>query len=530
MSESYTNPVLPGFYPDPSVCRVGEDFYLVTSSFEYFPGVPVFHSRDLVHWTQIGHCLTRPSQLDLSGAKSSGGIYAPTIRHHDGRFYMVTTDTSGIGNFFVTTDDPAGEWSDPVRVDQGGIDPSLHFENGRCWFASNGLHWNRDGLYLSEIDAETGQRKSEPKWLWAGAGGKFPEAPHLYRRGGWTYLICAEGGTEFAHAVTIARSRAIDGPYEPCPHNPILCHAGSYNGIQSTGHAELFDDPHGNWWMVCLGVRHAGYPLMHHLGRETHLAPVTWTDDGWPVVHGGREIELEMRVAALPGPADPAPTPRVRDAFDEPELALGWNFRRNPVADSWSLTERPGWLTLHGQPATLGDAAPLALVARRQQHFECRAQTLLDFTPRRAGDEAGVTAIMNEHHHHDLFVTVRDGQRAVVLRRTVGSLVAEVARQPVGDGPVELRIEADETWYRFAWRAADGADDAVWHALGPAETRHLSTELAGGFTGVYLGMYAVSPGGGGGPAHFDHFDYDAPGDATDRSTRSVTTAPADRGV
>ena len=214
----YTNPVIPGFNPDPSVCRVGDDYYLVTSTFQYFPGMPVYHSKDLIHWKQIGNCLTRPSQLNLKDANCSGGIYAPTIRYNAGTFYMVTTNVSGKGNFFVTTTDPAGEWSDPIWLEQGGIDPTLYFEDRKTYMVSN----PRNGLYLCEIDINTGKQLTESKLLWQGDGGRYPEAPHIYKKDGWYYLMIAEGGTEYGHSITIARSRDIYGPYEYNPDNPIL--------------------------------------------------------------------------------------------------------------------------------------------------------------------------------------------------------------------------------------------------------------------------------------------------------------------
>ena len=214
------NPIIPGFYPDPSICRVGRDYYLVTSSFEYFPGVPIFHSRDLVHWRQIGHCLTRPSQLPLHEAKASKGIYAPTLRHHAGRFYMVTTNTSHGGNFWVTAEDPAGEWSEPVWLDQPGIDPSLLFDDGKVYLTSS-------GNAQCQIDPATGKRLGDLRRTWAGTGGGFLEAPHLYKIRGRYYLVTAEGGTGRGHMVTIARADNPWGPFENCPHNPILSNRGS---------------------------------------------------------------------------------------------------------------------------------------------------------------------------------------------------------------------------------------------------------------------------------------------------------------
>jgi xylan 1,4-beta-xylosidase len=288
----YNNPVIPGFYPDPSICWVGDDYYLVTSSFEYFPGVPIFHSKDLVNWRQIGHCLTTERQLPLAKAWSSGGIYAPTIRHHDGSFYMITTNVSGVGNFFVRSEQPVGPWSDPIPVAQSGIDPSLFFDDdGRVYFQSarNGDEGN--GIYQCEIDISTGSMLTESRLIWKGTGGAHPEAPHLYKINGYYYLIIAEGGTEYGHMVTIARSSDPYGPYEPCPNNPILSHRSLSSSIHATGHADLVQAHDGSWWAVFLGIRPVSYPFGHHLGRETFLAPVTWSSDGWPVIgHGGRGL------------------------------------------------------------------------------------------------------------------------------------------------------------------------------------------------------------------------------------------------
>ena len=217
----YTNPIIPGFYPDPSICRVGEDYYLVTSSFEYFPGVPIFHSRDLIHWRQIGHCLTTATQLPLAQAGSSKGIFAPTLRYHAGRFYMVTTNVSVGKHFYVSTDDPAGQWSEPIWIDQSGIDSSLFFDDdGTVYFT-----WTKlNGIYQAEIAIQTGELKHEPQLIWKGTGGRYPEAPHLYKINGSYYLMIAEGGTEYGHMETIARAESPWGSFQPCPHNPILTH------------------------------------------------------------------------------------------------------------------------------------------------------------------------------------------------------------------------------------------------------------------------------------------------------------------
>ena len=489
MITKYKNPILPGFYPDPSVCRVGDTFYMVTSSFEYFPAVPIFKSKNLIDWEQIGHCLSRKSQLDLIGCKASGGIYAPTIRYHQGLFYMVTTDTTGIGNFYVSAKDPAGEWSEPIKVAQGGIDPSLFWDDdGKCYFASNHLHWaDQQGAWIREMNPKTGELLGDgPTFMWGGTGGKYPEAPHIYKRNDFYYLVMAEGGTELTHAVTMARSNNIYGPYEACPNNPILSHRGSAEPIQSTGHAEFFEDQNGQWWMVCLAVRHGQYPLVHHLGRESYLAPVNWDGD-WPQIEGGY-LQLCMDVPqSLPAPHKEQNKFEFIDNFFTHELDLTWNFRRNPIPNSWSL-ESQG-LRLKCSETALDSSDQLSWVGRRQQHFDCLAETELSFAPKDK-EEAGLTVGMNESHWHALSIHYKNNQRFITLKRAIGSIRFEVNSSPIpAAGKVKLRLTSDDIWYTFSAEV-----QGKTYELGQAEVRHIATELAGGFTGAYIALYASSNG------------------------------------
>lgn len=491
----YHNPVIPGFYPDPSVCWVGEDYYLVTSSFEYFPGVPVFHSRDLINWRQVGHCLTRESQLPLAGIGCSGGIYAPTIRYRDGLYSMTTTNVGGRGNFFVTAKDPAGPWSEPVWVNRAGIDPTIYFDDDGL------VYYLTDGQQLSTIDITAGDVTSEVKSIWSGTGGSYPEAPHLYKVCGWYYLMIAEGGTSYGHRVTIARSRSVWGPYESCPHNPILGHSHlAAHPIQCTGHADLIHAHDGSWWMVFLATRPHGN--VAHLGRETFLAPVTWTADGWPLVNGGRPVDLNMDVPTLP--LHPWPTAPAREDFNGQALGLEWNYLRNPAMENYSHTARPGWLRLKGTAATLNEHASPTFVGRRQQHFACAAAVLLDFDPSRDGEEAGLTIVMNDTHHLELGVTQAGGHRIAFARRRLGSLNVIVAQALLAAGPVELSILAEAERYTLRFRHKDDA----WVVLDTPETRYVSAEVARTFTGVYLGMYATGNGkASAASADFDWFDY-----------------------
>jgi len=500
----FHNPILPGFYPDPSICRVGDDYYLATSSFEYFPGVPIFHSRDLVHWRQLGHALTRDSQLSLASARSSQGIFAPTLRHHAGLFYLVTTNVSAGGSFYVTARDPAGPWSEPVwlKEDAFTMDPSLLFDDdGRVFYTRHG-GGERGGVYQAELDLAAGKLLQAPTLIWAGTGGVWPEGPHLYRIDGSYYLLISEGGTSVGHRLTIARSRSPFGPFEACPENPILTHSDRPSEpVQATGHGDLVQASDGRWWLVFLGIRRWDGEH-HHLGRETFLAPLHWNAEGWPVIHRGEPIRLEMSAEGLP-PARTWPPAPERDDFAPEELAPVWNFVRNPAAGSWSLRERPGFLRLHGSEASLDTVSSPAFVGRRQQHLRCRAAACLHFAPEREGQRAGLTLRANETHHHDLVVTCVAGQRRVQLWTRSAGTSTLVSEHTASLGPLVLSLEAFPDRYELSFEDAQGN-----HPLGSAPTAPLSSESAGGFTGVYIGLFATtSQGGNMPPADFDWFEY-----------------------
>jgi xylan 1,4-beta-xylosidase len=502
MLSAYRNPVVPGFHPDPSVCRVGSDYYLVTSSFEYFPGIPIFHSRDLVHWQKLGYCLNRASQLPLSGATASGGVWAPTLRYHAGVFYLTTTNVTAGGNFIVTATSPAGPWSEPIPVPQPGIDPSLFFDvDGSAIYTTSS-----DGALQSRIDVKSGKLLSEPKVVWQGTGGQYPEGPHLYLRDGWYYLLLSEGGTEYGHMITMARAKSPWGPFEACSRNPLLTHRSYKSPIQAVGHADLVEAESGDCFVVFLGIRPNGYPPCYHLGRETFLSPLTWSDDGFPVFGENGRVALEMRT---PLPLAPALPEAARDDFSSHELGLCWNYLRNPQAELYSLEERPGHLRLRGSAHGLDDVASPAWLGRRQCHFAVQAATSVEFRATTEREEAGLTVRMNEQHHYEIFVTQRSGEPAVVLRRRIGSLQAEIAAHPLSPSEascVVLGVEANKDEYVFSF--GDSPDNL--RPLGKGETRYLATEVAGGFTGVYFAVYATGNGQPcQNPADFDWFDYRA---------------------
>ena len=488
-AQGYKNPIIPGFHPDPSICRAGEDYYIVNSSFEYFPGVPLFHSRDLVNWEQTGHVLTRESQLKIKGGNMWGGIYAPTIRYNDGTFYMITTNNSDKGNFLVYTNDPSGEWSDPIWIKQGGIDPSLYFEDGHCYMVSN-----PDGaIWLCEINPKTGEQLTESKRIWGGTGGRFPEGPHIYKRNGWYYLLISEGGTEYGHKVTIARSRNIAGPYESNPDNPILTHINQNaqnNPIQGVGHADMIEAHDGSWWLVCLGFRTQNG--QHHvLGRETFLAPVEWNEAGWPIVNGDGTIDLDMKdVKTLPQTT-------IKNSpdwdFNNPELGVEWNWIGNPIKANYSLTENNGFLRIKGSDKKLDDYGySPTFVGRRQEDISFQATTRMQA---KGNGNAGMTAYLCPSAHYDLFVS----DKKLKLRYRLNELCYEKDICQVADDFIYLRIKGNAETYALFY----SLDGTHYTEAGRMNTRYLSTETNGGFTGVYLGLFAE----GNVQADYDNFKY-----------------------
>lgn len=487
----YQNPIITGFYPDPSICRVGEDYYLVNSTFEFFPGVVISHSRDLVHWKQIGHCISRNSQLKLhEGTMNNTGIFAPTIRFHDGIFYMVVTNVSdhseGSGNFYVWTKDPAGEWSDPVFLNTPGIDPSFFFDDdGKAYYMGTG----NPEIYLREIDFKKGELIGETIKLWAGTGGAYPEGPHLYKKNGWYYLLISEGGTERCHMLTMARSRELKGPYEPCPDNPVMTNRSLRLPIESVGHADLVEDANGNWWAVCLGTRPFGYPPRHNLGRETMLVPVDWSGE-WPVFGDHGKVLEEFETDKLLGAAKEtdASENSYFDDFSSERLDLGWNYIYNP---DWSLYEKKAkGICLYGNERSLKDPEVIAWIGRRQKHHLSETKVTLEFPCCQEGEEAGLTIFMNNRHHYEAALVCREGRRKLVFKRQIGSLEKVEYEQDCDGEKITLKLESDLEFYRFSYLNNDG----LWDKIGEGEVQYLTTEVGGHFTGNYIGLYSCGNG------------------------------------
>lgn len=501
----FRNPVIPGFNPDPSVCRAGNDFYLVTSSFEYFPGLPIYHSKDLVHWEPIGHCLTRDSQLPLQGAYSSGGLFAPSLRFHDGVFYVICTNVTGGGNFYCTAKDPKGPWSEPIWVDIKSIDPDIFWdEDGSTYFVTQG----DEGIRVTPVDLKTGKVTGAERLVWGGIGGRFPEAPHIYKKDGFYYLLLGEGGTEYMHSATIGRSKSIYGPYESCPLNPILTHANRKaqgNPIQGVGHADLIQAKDGSWWMVFLGFRvTAPYSYYHILGRETFLAPVDWPKGGWPQVNGDGTVSLAMNVPTLPAVVFNKPAKRID--FNEDMLGVEWQYVRNPERINYSLSDRKGWMRISASPVSLDETKAVSMICRRQTQHEFNASTALELVSSADNEEAGITLIQNNTHHYDLLLRKDKGRHVVQLRAKVGSLSYIVAEQAIVGNKIDLKITGSPLQYTFLF-AASGSQK--YGELAKLDSRYLSTEVAGGFTGVMIGLYASSNGKSTkAKAFFDWFEYE----------------------
>ena len=481
----YKNPIIPGFNPDPSICRVGEDFYLVTSTFEFFPGVPIYHSKNLVNWELINYCLTTDTQLPLQGAEASGGIYAPTIRYHDGVFFMTTTNVSNGGNFIVHTKDIYGKWSEPAYVDQGGIDPSLFWDDdGECYFVSNGLDsTGKVSIFLCTLDPFTGKKHAPTKLISYGCGGRYPEAPHIYKKDGYYYLMLAEGGTEYGHMETIQRSRNIYGPFEKCPHNPILTHRDTPGPIQATGHADLVEDQNGNWWLVCLAIRPIKNMQLHHIGRESFLAPVIWNENGWPIVGNNGTIDFEME-GPLPGPTPSKVSHDFSDSFNSDTLDLNWSFVRNPKRENYLLEK--GRITLKGGRDSLSKPqGHPTMIAVRQKAFDVEVVAQLEGEISK-GQISGLSAYYNNDYHYDIFVTRDKDGHKICLRKRVADIEIITNSQPISyNGSLKLKIIANDDWYSFLYE-----NDGEFIELGKGTTSLLATEVNGrSFTGTFLGAF-----------------------------------------
>lgn len=474
----YTNPVIKGFYPDPSVCCANGKYYLACSSFEYFPGVPLFESTDLVNWEQIGHVLTRKSQVMLEKVRSSGGVFAPTLRYHNGRFYMVTNNNSTQTNFYVYTDDIYGEWSDPITVEQSGIDPSLYFEGDKTYFISNGSDDSGTyGIIQCEINIETGEKLCESTCIWQGSGGRYIESPHMYKIGDTYYLIAAEGGTEYGHMVTCARAASVWGPFEGYPKNPVLTNRNKAPYlIQGIGHGDLIQDSFGKWHIVTLGFRQIHiWQAYHTLGREVFLTPITFGTDGWFTAGDDGTTSESYH---MDGNFKQHPLKSYR--FDTTTPSIDWCFLRHPHTENYIFDN--DCLTLHGTDITLDETDSPTFAGLRQRDFDFDMYADISITD----GEGGITVYACENEHYDLFIRKNGSGFEAVLKLNIGGIKHIQSVIPLSSGDAELVIKADALTYAF-YLSQNGTETK----LGEGLSRYLSSEVNGGFTGVVIGFYAV---------------------------------------
>ena len=537
------NPILPGFFPDPSICRVGGDYYVANSTFECFPGVALHHSRDLVNWRFIGHALTRKSQLDLAGIADSAGVWAPSLSHADGQFWLIYTNIrftgmgkpfKDIGIFLTTAKDVTGPWSEPVALNSIGFDPSLfHDDDGRKWLVNMRWDFRKGkhrfaGIVIQEYDPKT-QGLVGPMTQILEKTGILTEGPNLYKRDGWYYLMLAEGGTGWNHGISAARSKNILGPYELDPQPSVLTSRDDAAlTLQKAGHGEIVETPAGEWYLAHLASRplktgagknpaspdktasalaHAGHRCV--LGRETCLQRVEWRDGWLRLATGGTKPQDAL---PLPKGMSPHPWPELpgRDDFESGKLDVRWNSLRQPVAESWlSLTERPGWLRLRGRDSLFSLFAQ-SLIARRVRDFKFTAETCLEFSPTSYTQMAGLICHYDTRQHFYLRVTHDER-----LGKILGVVLTD---DGVYDELAESQLAVND-WERVFLRATvDGErlqfsaspDGKAWQNVGPVlDFSKLSDDYGSTlrFTGAMVGVCAQDVGGTNAVADFDYFDY-----------------------
>lgn len=529
MDDVIHNPILAGFNPDPSICRVGDDYYLATSTFEWYPGVQIHHSRDLANWELITRPLSRASQLDMRGNPDSCGIWAPCLSYADGLFWLVYTDMKRYeGNFkdghnyVVTAPRIEGPWSDPVYLNSSGFDPSLfHDTDGRKWLIN--LQWDyrqhegRDrfgGIVLQQYDPEQRRLVGDINNIFAGTELKLTEGSHLYRRDGWYHLLVAEGGTGYQHAVTMARSKTLTGPYEVHPNNPLLTSRDDpENPLQRAGHADLVDSPEGDTYLVHLCSRPLTGTRLSPMGRETAIQRVEWGEDGW--LRLADEDSAPALEVAMSGVMQKPPAHTEHYDFKPATLPDVFQWLRTPYPERlFSLTERPGYLRLFGRES-VGSWFEQALVARRQDSIHCSAETTLTFEPEDIQQFAGLIAYYNRFKFHYLAVTLNGaGDKVLSIISCLddwpnGNLsIAEQGIRIEPDATIRLGLDIHARELRF--RYAQG--DQPWQSIGPALDAGLLSDEGSGrahgyFTGNFLGMAAHDISGRGTPADFQAFCY-----------------------
>lgn len=533
------NPVLPGFNADPSFIRVGDDYYLAVSTFEWYPGVQIHHSKDLVNWTLITRPLRRESQLDMRGDPDSCGIWAPCLSYADGKFWLVYTDVKRYDgnfkdahNYIVTCDTIDGEWSDPVYCNSSGFDPSLfHDDDGKKWFMNMQWRFNTDsiggsptgtafdGILLQEFDAEQGKLVGEIKNIFEGSDHKLVEGPHLFKKNGYYYMTTAEGGTAYNHVVTMARSRKIDGPYELHPNKHLMTAKDApLNPVQRAGHGQYVETPEGDVYHSHLMSRPIslveGEPGYHRspLGRESGLQKCVWKDDDWLYLENGTMVP-DIEVPSPDNSIMPHPPKAVHSKFVGAELPIDFQWLRTPHPER--IFELTGsCLRLIGRES-IGSWFEQALVARRQQHFKFSAETKLTFDTDSYQQTAGLTHYYNRHKLHFVGVTHDPNHGKILTVMTCPGDYPEAQLQfpleeiiPLKGDSVELRADVDHCDLQFYYKM----DDGEWTKIGPVLDASVISDEGGrgehgSFTGAFIGMMAFDTSGRANTADYEYFNY-----------------------
>lgn len=534
MKKMIMNPVLKGFNPDPSICRVGDDYYIATSTFDWFPGVQIHHSKDLVNWHLVSNPLNRVSQLNMIGNPDSGGVWAPALSYHDGQFWLIYSDIKVVentwkdgANYLVTCDTIDGEWSEPIYLNNSGFDPSLfHDEDGRKWLVN--MMWdhrpynhNFYGIILQEYSVEEQKLVGEIKVIYKGTDLGLTEAPHLYKVNGYYYLLVAEGGTKFEHASTVVRSKNIDGPYELHPDNPLITSWPHPKlELQKAGHGSFVVTQDGEWYFAHLTgrpLKRDGVKMLEErgfcpLGRETAIQKVYWEND-WPYIVGGNKPSLEVEAPHLPEQKWEQDYPTVDD-FDSNRLNRHFNTLRIPFNEEiGSLTDRPGYLRLYGRES-LHSSFTQALVARRWQSFEFTAETKVDFQPESFQQMAGLICYYNTRNWTSVHVTWNEEKGRVIdlmaceRFQTTCPLQGKEIPVPEDVEDVYFRVDVDAKHYYFSY----SFDGETFERIDvPFDSYKLSDDYidqAGFFTGAFVGMHCMDISGRRKPADFDYFKYE----------------------
>ena len=531
-AQTFKNPILAGGYPDPSICRVGNEFIMVNSSFEYFPALPIHKSKDLVNWELAGHGLNRleqvSGQINLIDVQSNGGIHAPTIRFHNGKYHIITTNVyydeikqrATATNFIITSSKPEGPWSNPIIIKGApGIDPDIFFDDdGRVWYTGN--HQPLDPtfngeteIWMQELDPNSFQLIGQRFFVWRGAcGGVWAEGPHIYKKDGNYYLLIAEGGTSFNHSIMVAVSDTISGPYVSNERNPIFSsrHLSYDNWVHSTGHGDLVELEDGRWYVMMLGVR-GDVKRKSNMGRETFIAPVSWEIEPydwkerkivWPVIapQTGKILKNNPMIFSE---TTPNKETYFVDNFNDTNLGLAWNRRRAPMQKMIDLASNPGSLRLYTNHNKLQERKRANFTGIKQTESDFSFETKMTFSPTSDSDEAGIAIVQKDNNF--LSLTLKQSSDDIALElKLMNEIQTSIASKKIdynSKQPIQLKVESFNNKYHFYY----ALENQKFQLLAEAAANHL---LSHGYSGAHIGLYATSNGQmSTGYVDFDRVEY-----------------------